>query len=305
MRIYQILNTVTGDLYVGSETVRGSRWKTHLWKLRKGVHHSVHLQRAYVKYGEPAFEFSIIEDGIASNAEMLRREQHYIDTLNSAYNICRTVGNSAGATQSDTTKQKIREGLKLARAEGRWNPGPKVGMLHKSEVSKQKLRDTWARRKAAGEVIAASEATRELIRQSRLGKKNSAESNEKNRQSQLGRKHTEEALQRMRIAQSKRTDYAPASPETKAKMAEAHRLRWAKIRAAGGVQTSDETRAKIRAAALNRPPVSAETRAKQSAQRMGNTFRRGIKLSDEHREALHRGRALSRAAEPTQQLVAS
>ena len=51
--IYYIRSAATGRTYVGS-TTRGikQRWSEHLHYLRKGTHHSRHLQRVYSKHGE-------------------------------------------------------------------------------------------------------------------------------------------------------------------------------------------------------------------------------------------------------------
>jgi group I intron endonuclease len=59
--IYWIKNTQNGNFYVGSSTQRYVRWKTHKNKLRAGNHHCRHLQAAWNKYGEAAFEFSVVE----------------------------------------------------------------------------------------------------------------------------------------------------------------------------------------------------------------------------------------------------
>ena len=49
--IYTITSP-SGNQYVGSASSFGSRWGRHLSDLRKGIHHSAQLQRAFNKYGE-------------------------------------------------------------------------------------------------------------------------------------------------------------------------------------------------------------------------------------------------------------
>ena len=58
--IYYITSKATGRVYVGS-TKRSAkqRWAEHMHYLRKGTHHSKHLQRVYAKYGVEDLEFSI------------------------------------------------------------------------------------------------------------------------------------------------------------------------------------------------------------------------------------------------------
>ena len=92
--IYKILNTVNNKVYIGSSMSIFDRWKEHIRSLRKGNHHSRHLQNAWNLYGEKSFLFCIIEN--CDKDELLDREQFYIDAYNSAdsrygYNICDNV----------------------------------------------------------------------------------------------------------------------------------------------------------------------------------------------------------------------
>ena len=48
--IYYITSKATGRVYVGSTTRSAKqRWAEHMHYLRKGTHHSKHLQRVYAK----------------------------------------------------------------------------------------------------------------------------------------------------------------------------------------------------------------------------------------------------------------
>jgi group I intron endonuclease len=58
--IYEIRNTVNGKRYIGSSTDAPDRLRHHLACLRRGGHHSTKLQRAFQKYGEAAFQFSLL-----------------------------------------------------------------------------------------------------------------------------------------------------------------------------------------------------------------------------------------------------
>jgi group I intron endonuclease len=60
--IYKIVNTVTGDCYVGSAVNIGDRKLKHFHQLRHNKHHSKYLQRSFNVHGEAAFVFSIIEE---------------------------------------------------------------------------------------------------------------------------------------------------------------------------------------------------------------------------------------------------
>lgn len=112
---YGIFNTVNGKVYVGSVVTSFQRRKRqHFWHLKKGTHHSKHLQRAYDKYGADCFDFRVLER--CPPEEALVVEQRWIDSLDSAnmrkgYNISPTAGNTAGRKHSEETRAKIKARL--------------------------------------------------------------------------------------------------------------------------------------------------------------------------------------------------
>jgi hypothetical protein len=77
--VYQITNTITGDLYIGS-TIRNfrDRWLSHRSDLRRQKHHNQRLQRAWNKYGEQAFAFSVVEV-VTDKAYIIEAEQRWLD----------------------------------------------------------------------------------------------------------------------------------------------------------------------------------------------------------------------------------
>lgn len=77
--IYQILNLINGKFYIGHSQNYDIRWWEHIRKLKVGKHDNLHLQRAWTKYGEAAFEFILIE--LVDKKDMLSREQFWIDVL--------------------------------------------------------------------------------------------------------------------------------------------------------------------------------------------------------------------------------
>lgn len=103
--IYQICNTINGHCYIGSSVDIQHRWSDHKHRLRKGVHHSQYLQRAFNKYGEDAFEFSVIETCLVP--VLILREQYYIDKLNPEYNIVQTAGSALGMKHTDAARKKM------------------------------------------------------------------------------------------------------------------------------------------------------------------------------------------------------
>jgi group I intron endonuclease len=89
--VYLIENTRSGKAYVGSTATSFSRrWATHRELLRRGRHHSVHLQRAWAKEGGAAFHFSVLEE--CEPAFCLSAEQYWINVLAPAYNISLVAG---------------------------------------------------------------------------------------------------------------------------------------------------------------------------------------------------------------------
>lgn len=59
--VYNIINKINGDLYIGSSNQLNTRKTTHFRNLRNGKNHCKILQRAFNKYGEENFEFIILE----------------------------------------------------------------------------------------------------------------------------------------------------------------------------------------------------------------------------------------------------
>jgi len=104
--IYQIDNRINGKCYIGSTVNIERRWADHLRLLRRGQHENQHLQYAFDKYGEGAFDFCILE-GVHDSSQLAKREQSYLDRLKPEYNICPTAGNCLGRPCSAETRRKL------------------------------------------------------------------------------------------------------------------------------------------------------------------------------------------------------
>src|SRR5215831_19133447 len=121
--IYKILNSVTGKYYIGSATCIRKRWNVHLTHLRRGTHHSTHLQRAFNKYGEAAFSIIVLE--CVDKGELQAREQEYLDKLKlfnrtAGYNVCFDARSCRGVKRSAKTRRRIAK-AKLGKSP--WNAG--------------------------------------------------------------------------------------------------------------------------------------------------------------------------------------
>jgi len=172
--IYRILCTASGNCYIGSSSNIQKRWHLHRSELRRGIHHSFVLQRAYNLHGPEAFLFEILE-AVEDVADLSKREQLWIDALKPKYNLTRdavpapTRGRKMGPL-SENRKMKIRAAV--------------TGFKH-TEAAKEKMRGrsrTIAQTKAIIENFRKGWGhkqtfeTRRLISELQRGRKQSAES---------------------------------------------------------------------------------------------------------------------------------
>lgn len=85
--VYKIMNIKNGKYYVGSSIDIEKRFGRHMRELVANEHHNIYLQRAWNKYGENSFEFSIIKE-CCSEGEARKLEQSYLDNhIKELYNI--------------------------------------------------------------------------------------------------------------------------------------------------------------------------------------------------------------------------
>lgn len=103
--VYQIVNTITGKVYIGSAINFAARWRQHLSLLRRGLHHSCKLQRSWIKHGEASFRFEVIE--LVAADDLLAREQAWMDLSRPFYNIAPMAGRQTGVKLSADTRRKM------------------------------------------------------------------------------------------------------------------------------------------------------------------------------------------------------
>ena len=111
--IYEIRNIDTNQVYVGSASTGViTRWRTHKWKLKKGIN-SKYLQAAWNKYGSENFIFTMLES-VIDITNILEREQHWIEKLNAhwsmgGYNLDPVAGNRVGGQNPNKGKRLIND----------------------------------------------------------------------------------------------------------------------------------------------------------------------------------------------------
>lgn len=187
--IYAIINTKNGKRYVGASITIEIRFGQHKNRLRRGVHHSIRLQRAWRKYGPDPWMFVILEEVGADF--LFVAEQRWIDER-AEYNASAVArGRGRGyANQhigpSPEVRLRISEALKARYARGEWRSyGPQ----------------SEAQRRANG--------LRKRGNTNRLGKRHTDETKAKIRAALHGRPLSEETKAKMSATRKGR----PQSPE--------------------------------------------------------------------------------------------
>ena len=128
--VYCIENTDTHKKYIGQSKNIQKRWTEHKWSLNNNVHDNDYLQKAWNKYGEDSFTFSILEE---CNIQQLdAREIYYIQYFKTherknGYNL-----RGGGGRVGDMAPEVIE------KLSGKNNP---MFGKHHTEETKKKLSD--------------------------------------------------------------------------------------------------------------------------------------------------------------------
>lgn len=106
--IYQWINFVTGDFYIGSSSNLGDRLADYYQDayITNALKHNNRIVRALNKYGYDNFGVSILE--YCDKDQLINREQYFIDTLTPVYNILKKAYSSLGCKATPETIVKMR-----------------------------------------------------------------------------------------------------------------------------------------------------------------------------------------------------
>ncbi len=204
--IYQIRHLQSGKLYVGSAVNFRLRVGLHKRRLRRGLHHSAKLQRAWDKYGETAFVFEVLEL-VPDVQQLTAREQAWIDRLDavqSGYNVAPAAGSLLGFRHTTETRARMAQ----------------------AHTGKPKSPEHVAKVKEALTGRSMTAEQREKMRAAKLGKKrepHSAATRAKMSASRTGAQFSSEHRAKLAAAKIGRK----LSPETRAKMSASHKARHA------------------------------------------------------------------------------
>ncbi len=109
--IYQIKFVGGRKSYIGSTNNFDNRRRRHVTELRKGAHHCRILQRAFVKYGEAAMQWAVLET-VDDRSMLIEREQAWLDAYaGKLYNSSPTALSRLGAVVSLATRRKLSKAL--------------------------------------------------------------------------------------------------------------------------------------------------------------------------------------------------
>lgn len=198
--IYAIINKINGKMYVGQTGNLTNRFYRHKYYLNKKQHASPHLQNAWNKYGEEAFEFIILESNMKDDI-LTKRERHFIKKFKTnnkkfGYNVRIVSDSNRGIKYPPEIVEKNRQ-AQLGRkhtpesrkkmSEAR--KGIKFSEEHLKNLSlSHKGKVTWIKGKhfTPEQLKKLSDSHKGQIPWNR-GIPHTAEANEKNRKAHLGK----------------------------------------------------------------------------------------------------------------------
>jgi hypothetical protein len=138
MVIYKIVDTQTGDTYVGKTVKKAKdRFREHLRLLSQNKHHNIRLQRIYNKNPE-RLKLQILEEGMLHETALNERECYWI-MMQGSLNI--TAGGEGGDTISNhPNKAEIIKKMQRPSPKGSNSPS----YITLTQEQKTTLVETWS-----------------------------------------------------------------------------------------------------------------------------------------------------------------
>jgi len=110
--IYMITNVVNNKRYIGQSKNISNRKIHHFSRLRGNAHYNKYLQKAFNKYGENNFIFSVLL--YCELFELTKYEQFFVDFFDPEYNILKNCVDSwSGVKRSKEARKKCRNTFKM------------------------------------------------------------------------------------------------------------------------------------------------------------------------------------------------
>jgi len=263
--VYEIVNTINGNRYIGSSKDIYIRWRGHKKRLKNRTHINPHLQNAWLKYGEDQFNFKVLET--CQPISCVRIEQKYLDALKPEYNISPKAGGGSfpgchkGRIVTEEWRKKISETLT-----GRKLSPEQRMRISLGQTGKHKKPMSAEGRAHISEAQIGKKHTDEHkknISLGHIGKVLTSETKEKISKANTGRVHSAET--RMKISENRKgKGCGPRPKELMEKLADSNRGKHISIEqrkilsdAHKGIPLSDAHKAGMRAAGA-RKKKSAE-----------------------------------------------
>lgn len=207
--IYKIINKVNGKFYLGSSKDIDKRWERHLYQLRSNRHHSIHLQRAWTKYGESNFSFEVMQilPSDIDQKQLFNQEKKLLDELmpwddSIGYNMSRSTDGGDLISYHPNIKD-IREKQKNYQKD-KWDRLSEEEKLEYAEKMKGEGNPNWRGGKSIFICpICQNKCKKQYGLQETCA---SCRDRSKNNNPFYGRKHSEKTLEKLR---NKHLSYSP------------------------------------------------------------------------------------------------
>lgn len=132
--IYVIFNKITNNFYIGSSVDIIKRFSGHLKVLKSNRHENKYLQRAFNKYREDQFQFTLIQ-AVRYRENLIDREQYWIDyyEAHADYNILTEADSRLGTPHGVYSRMKMSKSRKGMKA---WNKGKSPSAETRKKISR-------------------------------------------------------------------------------------------------------------------------------------------------------------------------